>query len=200
MQAVGHTVKMGSAIAGNIASKRAERRMKRRREAKMQEMEQREQRNFEQQYYADPLATAANQRTLTMMQDYLRQQRKAAAGAQAMGVGTEETLAAQKEADNAAVGNLAGQMAAQSTARRDQLNDTHQEKRDAFTQTRMGWDKEHFQNRLQQIQLGVKAGNEGGNALIAGGKAWNSAQGQPTGDDGSEGFANATPKGGGSAS
>jgi hypothetical protein len=183
MQAIGHTVKMGSSIAGNIASKRAERRMRRRMDAKLKDMETREQRDYEQQYYADPLATAASQRTLSMMQSYLRDQRKAAAGQTALGLGTEESLAAQREADNDAVGNLAGQMAASATARREHLRDQHQTAQEGFTRTRMGWDDQHYRNRLGQIRLGVQAGYDGGNALIAGGKALNSAQGAQGGDE-----------------
>ena len=188
LQAAGHTVKAGSAIAGNIASRRAERRMRRRNEKELKDMREKEQRNYEQQYYADPLATAANQRTLTMMQNYLQEQRKASAGARGLGMGTEESAATEKAAGTAALADAASQMAAKASERQEQLHDNHQIAQEGYHNTKIGWNKEHFQNRLGQIQQGVQAGYEAGNSLIAAGKAFNSAQGQPTGDEGGGGM------------
>lgn len=175
MKAVGHTIKMGSDIAGNIAARRAERRVNRRNDKLLKEMKETERRNYEQQYYADPMATAANQRALSMMQSYLQEQRKRTAGSRGLGMGTEESEAAEKAQGTAAMADAASQMAAGATLRQNQLRDAHQSAQEGYSNTKIGWNKEHYQNRLNQIEKGVQAGYKAGDALIEAGNSFSAA-------------------------
>ena len=171
MQIAGQAIKVGGTIGGSIAARRAERRMRHRNEKLLSDMRSREQTNFENRYYADATATADNQRSLTMMQDYLRNRRAELSGQQAMGMSTGESMAAQKAADNEVVAQTASTIAANASTKKDALLDNHIAAQESFDQTKMGMNKEHFNNRLQQIKNGVKIAQDTGDTLIETGTA-----------------------------
>ena len=164
-QGAGTLIKIGAKIGGSIAARKAERRYRHRQDKLLKEMTNRENANFENQYYADATATADNQRALTQMQNYLRQRRSELSGQMGMGMASEESLATQKAADNEAVAQTYSTVAANATGRKDALLDAHQSKLDDIAGTKMGLNREHLANRQTQIQNGVKIGEDTGNQL-----------------------------------
>lgn len=166
LQIAGQVIKIGGAIGGSIAAKRAERRMRRRNDKLMNDMRNREQSNFESQYYADATMTADNQRNFTNMRNYLRDRRAEQSGLQGVGMGTSESMAAQKAADNDVVAQTYSTVAANAAEKKDMLRQNHVAAQESYDQIGITNNKEHFQNRLQQIKNGVKIANDTGDALI----------------------------------
>lgn len=176
LQVAGQAVKTGGAIGGSIAARRAERRMRRRNDKVLKDMRNREQNDYEYQYYSDATMTADNQRNLTNMRDYLRSRRSDLAGLQGIGMGTGESMAAQKAADNDTVAQTYSTVSANTDARKSMLRQNHLASQESYDQIEIGNNKEHFQNRLRQIQNGVKMANDTGDALIKAGASMKGGQ------------------------
>lgn len=80
---------------------------------------------YDREYYADPLQRSDAQRLLNRTQEMIRERNRHAAGTQAVQGGTEESLAATKEANAKAMADAVGQVAALNETRKDNINSTY---------------------------------------------------------------------------
>ena len=77
---------------------------------------------YNRNYYEDATQRADAQELLRYTADQVRRRNKAAAGAQAVMGGTEESLAAEKAANGRAMADVAGRIAAAGASRKDSVD------------------------------------------------------------------------------
>lgn len=118
---IGAVGAIGSAVAGGIMGAKAD---KKRREERAK-AKAAEQSWYNREYNADESLKAANQRIMTKMFDRFREANKQAAATAAVMGGTDEAIAAQREQANQAMADAASQVAANGTARKDNISDQH---------------------------------------------------------------------------
>lgn len=115
--AAGAAMKIGGAIAGNRAAKRAAQRAK-----GIVEQQQRENDDwFDRRYNEDATQRADAQRLLTMTQESIRNRNRQAAATAAVMGGTNEAVAAEKAANNQALADTMSQINAEAANRKDQI-------------------------------------------------------------------------------
>ncbi len=110
-------MKVGGAIFGGISASKAMKKVKK----NIQEQQRKNQDWYDQRYNEDATQRADAQRILTMTQESIRQRNQQAAGAQAVMGGTEESVAAAKAANNAALADATSQIAVNADRRKDQI-------------------------------------------------------------------------------
>ncbi len=114
---IGGAMKVGGAIFGGISASKAMKKVKK----NIQEQQRKNQDWYDQRYNEDATQRADAQRILTMTQESIRQRNQQAAGAQAVMGGTEESVAAAKAANNAALADATSQIAVNADRRKDQI-------------------------------------------------------------------------------
>lgn len=97
---------------------------------------------FDRRYNEDATQRADAQRILSLTEESIKNRNRQAAGAQAVMGGTDESVAASKAANNQALAEATSQIAANSDARKDQIEQTYRAKDDEYA------------NQLNQIQQG----------------------------------------------
>ena len=129
---IGGALKIGSSIFGNMAASKAMRKAR-----KNIEQQQTANRNrYDRRYNEDATQRADAQRILTITQDNIRNRNRAAAGAQAVMGGTEESVASAKAANNEAMAEAASRIAANGERRKDAVEQQYLE-RDAQLQSQL---------------------------------------------------------------
>lgn len=83
---------------------------------------------YDRRYNEDATQRADAQRILTMTEESIKNRNRQAAGAQAVMGGTEESVAAAKAANNQALADATSQIAVNAEARKDQIEQTYQQK------------------------------------------------------------------------
>lgn len=114
---IGAALSVASSVAGGISNAKA-------RKAQKKLLEQRKRDNqswYERKYNEDPLKRASTQRMLTQMNEQIRDRNKAAKGRQAVMGGTEDSVAAAKEANNKVMADTTSQIVAQNDSRKDAI-------------------------------------------------------------------------------
>lgn len=115
--AIGGALGVGGAIFGGISASKAMKKVKR----NLQEQKQSNQAWYDRRYNEDATQRADAQRILTHTIDNIRQRNQAAAGAQAVMGGTDESVAATKAANNEALADAVSQIAVNGERRKDQI-------------------------------------------------------------------------------
>ncbi len=118
---------------------------------------------YDRRYNEDATQRADAQRILTKTEESIRERNRQAAGAQAVMGGTEESVAAAKSANNQALAEATSQIAVNAEARKDQIEQTYQQK-DAQLQDALN---NLEQQRAQAIGSAVQGVSQAG-AGIAG--------------------------------
>lgn len=90
-----------------------------------QKAKQAEQNWYDRNYYADPTQRADAQRILTLTQENMKRANRAARGRAAVMGGTEESVAATKQANANAMADAAGQIAANAEGRKQVIDQQH---------------------------------------------------------------------------
>ncbi len=83
---------------------------------------------YDRRYNEDATQRADAQRILTKTEESIRGRNRQAAGAQAVMGGTEESVAPAKAANNQALAEATSQIAVNAEARKDQIEQTYQQK------------------------------------------------------------------------
>jgi hypothetical protein len=125
---IGGALGAAGSIFGNIAKKRALRRQK-------QVLQDRKNANedwFNRRYNEDATQRADAQRLLTMTEEAIKQRNKAAEGRRAVMGGTDESVAAEKEAGNKAYADVVSQIAASAADRKDAIERQYQERKEGY--------------------------------------------------------------------
>jgi len=118
---------------------------------------------YDRRYNEDATQRADAQRILTKTEEMIKNRNRQAAGAQAVMGGTEESVAAAKAANNQALADATSQIAVNAEARKDQIEQTYQQKdaqlQDALNNMEI--------NKAQAISSAVQGVTQAG-ASIAG--------------------------------
>ena len=89
---------------------------------------------YDRRYNEDATQRADAQRILTQTEESIKQRNKAAAGSAAVMGGTDESVAAAKEANNKALADATSQIAADAEARKDNIEATYMQNDNAFVE------------------------------------------------------------------
>lgn len=136
--AIGAAVGAAGSIFGGISASKAMNQMQKNVEAQRKSNQD----WFDRRYNEDATQRADAQRILSLTEESIKNRNRQAAGAQAVIGGTDESVAASKAANNQALAEATSQIAANSDARKDQIEQTYRGKDDEYT------------NQLNQIQQG----------------------------------------------
>lgn len=123
--AAGAALGIGGAIFGGISASKAMKKVKK----NLQEQMKENQDWYDRRYNEDATQRADAQRILTMTNESIRNRNRAAAGAQAVMGGTDETLAATKAANNEALADATAQIAINGDRRKDSIEQQYQYKK-----------------------------------------------------------------------
>lgn len=115
--AIGGALGIGGAIFGGISASKAMKKVK----ENLEEQKSENKSWYDRRYNEDATQRADAQRILTITDDNIRQRNQAAAGAQAVMGGTDESVATAKMANNAALSDAASQIAAAGDRRKDAI-------------------------------------------------------------------------------
>lgn len=119
---------VGSQIFGGIKAANERRKVKRAIQGQMDENQDWYDRNYNEDY----TQRADAQRILTATEDAVRKRNRAAAGTQAVMGGTDESVAAAKEANNAVIADTASRIAAAGEARKQQVENQYLNRKEAL--------------------------------------------------------------------
>ncbi len=121
---VGAGLSAVGSIFGGISASKAMKKVKK----NLQAQKQANQDWYDRRYNEDATQRADAQRILTKTEESIRNRNQQAAGAQAVMGGTEESVAAAKAANNQALADATSQIAVNAEARKDQIEQTYQQK------------------------------------------------------------------------
>lgn len=156
---IGGGLKVAGSIFGGISASKAMKRAK----SNINNQLKDNQNWYDRRYNEDATQRADAQRVLTMTEESIKNRNKAAAGAQAVMGGTDESVAAAKEANNKALADTTSQIAAAAEERKDQIEQQYMSRKDSLNQQLNDLEMKKAQNTSQAIQ-----GVAGAGADIAG--------------------------------
>lgn len=153
--AIGGALGIGGSIFGGISASKAMKRVKKNLEDQMQE----NQNWYDRRYNEDATQRADAQRILTITNDNIRQRNQAAAGAQAVMGGTEESVAAAKAANNQALADATSQIAVNGERRKDQIEGQYMQTKADLNEKLNNLEQAKAQNTAQAVQGVAQAGS-----------------------------------------
>lgn len=121
---IGAAVGAAGSIFGGISASKAINKMK----ANIEAQKKSNQDWYDRRYNEDATQRADAQRILTMTEESIKNRNKAAAGAAAVMSGTEESVAAAKEANNKALSDATSQIAVNAEQRKDSIEQQYQQR------------------------------------------------------------------------
>jgi hypothetical protein len=130
MGLIGSAISAAGNIFGGIKASKAMKKAKRNVEAQRQKNQD----WYDRRYNEDATQRADAQRILTQTEESIKQRNKAAAGSAAVMGGTDESVAAAKEANNKALADATSQIAADAEARKDNIEATYMQNDNAFVE------------------------------------------------------------------
>lgn len=138
MGLIGSALGVAGTLFGGASASAAMRRLKRNIEAQRKANRD----WYDRRYNEDVTQRADAQRVLAMTEESIRNRNRQAAGAQAVMGGTDESVAATKAANNAALADAASRIAANGDARKDRIEQEYMAREDGYV------------NQLNQLDLG----------------------------------------------
>lgn len=130
MGLIGSAIGAVGGIFGGIKASKAMKKAKRNVEAQRQKNQD----WYDRRYNEDATQRVDAQRILTQTEESIKQRNKAAAGSAAVMGGTDESVAAAKEANNKALADATSQIAADAEARKDNIEATYMQNDNAFVE------------------------------------------------------------------
>ena len=153
---VGAGLQAAGSIFGGIQAARANRKIR----ANIRQQMDENQDWYDRNYNEDITQRADAQRILTMTEDSIRKRNRAAAGMQAVMGGTEESVAAAKAANNAALADTASRIAAAGEQRKQQVEGQYMNRKEALQGQLNQMQAQKAQNIAQAVQgVGAAAGS-----------------------------------------
>jgi hypothetical protein len=140
-------------LGGNIASNAIQRKRERKkiREIKAQRQENKDW--FDRRYNEDATQRADAQALLNNTLQTIRERNRALAGQQAVMGGTDESVAAEKEANNKMLSDAVTNIAAQASDRKDKIEDQYRD-RDAELQGQLSGVRDQRSQRIANSAVG----------------------------------------------
>ncbi len=154
-RAIGGALGIGGSIFGGISASKAMKKAKRIVEGQMKD----NQNWYDRRYNEDATQRADAQRILTMTNDNIRQRNQAAAGAQAVMGGTEESVATTKAANNQALADATSQIAVNGERRKDQIESQYMQTKQELNDKLNNLEQAKAQNTAQAVQGVAQAGS-----------------------------------------
>ena len=130
MGLIGSAIGAAGSIFGGIKASKAMKISK----LNVESQRQKNQDWYDRRYNEDATQRADAQRILTQTEESIKQRNKAAAGSAAVMGGTDESVAAAKEANNKALADATSQIAADAEARKDNIEATYMQNDNAFVE------------------------------------------------------------------
>lgn len=121
---VGAGLSAVGSIFGGISASKAMNKVKK----NLESQKQANQNWYDRRYNEDATQRADAQRILTKTEEMIKNRNRQAAGSAAVMGGTEESVAAAKAANNQALADATSQIAVNADARKDQIEQTYQQK------------------------------------------------------------------------
>lgn len=150
---IGAVASVGSAIAGGIKGARANRKLK-----KAIEDEKAENTAwYNRRYNEDPLARSDTQRILNRTQEAIRRNNQTAQAQQAVVGGSEESVAATKQANAQALASAASSISANNDARKDEVESQYRTQQANLNSQKRGLQAQHAQNVATQTSNALNA-------------------------------------------
>ena len=162
IQAIGAAVGAAGSIFGGISAARAAKKMQQNIEAQQKANQD----WYNRRYNEDATQRADAQRLLTITEERIKNRNQQVAGAAAVMGGTEESVAAAKEATNKALSDTMSAINAAADARKDQIEQQYQQ-RDADLINQLN---EIEQNKAQAISQAVQGVTGAANGIMGIGK------------------------------
>jgi len=153
ISAIGAGVGLASSLFGGISASKAAREA----EKRQRQQEAKENAWYARRYNEDYVDTAAGQNLVRRAKDYAREQWKRAAGAQAVGGGTDAATAMAKEAGNKLVGDTIADIAATDQQRKANVDTQHRQAEAQFAQMDMNRELQRAQNITNAAQSASNA-------------------------------------------
>ena len=150
MGLIGSAIGAAGSIFGGIAASKAMKKMKENVEAQKRANQD----WYDRRYNEDATQRADAQRILTLTEENIKNRNRAAQGAQAVMGGTEESVAAAKEANNRALSDAAAQIAVNGEQRKDAIENQYQE-RDASLDNQLNNIEQNMAQAISQAVQGV---------------------------------------------
>lgn len=119
---IGGAMKIGGAVAGGVMGAKSARKQAR----MIAEEKSKNQAWFDRRYNEDSTQRADAQAAITRMRDVMKERTSASAGAAAVMGGTEESVAAEKEAQNKALAETTSNIVVNGEARKDSIEAQYQ--------------------------------------------------------------------------
>lgn len=132
---------------------------------------------YRRKYNENYFDTAAGQALVNRAREYAKENWKRAAGAQAVGGGTDASVAMAKEAGNKMMGDTLSNIAVADQQRKENVDNQHQQAQEKFAQMDMN-------RELQRAQNVTQASQGASNALLSAAGALGSAQSLKGGNNG----------------
>lgn len=153
---VGAVASVGSAIAGGISGARANRKLKRAiRDEKAENTAW-----YNRRYNEDPLARSDTQRILNRTQEAIRRNNQTAQAQQAVVGGSEESVAATKQANAQALASAASSISASNDARKDEVESQYRAQQANLNAQERGLQAQHAQNVATQTSTALNAASK----------------------------------------
>ena len=130
MGLIGSAIGAAGSIFGGISASKAMKRAKKNVEAQRKKNQD----WYDRRYNEDATQRADAQRILTQTEERIKQRNKQAAGSAAVMGGTDESVAAAKAANNQALADATSQIAANTEARKDNIEATYMANDNAFVE------------------------------------------------------------------
>lgn len=153
--ALGGALGIGGSIFGGVSASKAMKKVKK----NLEEQQQENQNWYDRRYNEDATQRADAQRILTMTNENIRQRNQAAAGAQAVMGGTEESVAAAKAANNQALADATSQIAVAGDRRKDQIESQYMQTKSDLNEKLNNLELAKAQNMVQAVSGAVQAGS-----------------------------------------
>ncbi|WP_337577697.1 hypothetical protein [Prevotellamassilia timonensis] len=154
--AIGAGLKIGGSIFGGIKMSKAIKKMK----AQINNQLKDNQNWYDRRYNEDATQRADAQALLTRTEESIRNRNAAAAGAQAVMGGTEESVAAAKEANNKALSDAVTNIAVNADARKDQIEQQYMNKKGELQDKLNNLTMQGAQNTAQAVNGVASVGND----------------------------------------
>lgn len=145
---IGAGLKVAGGIFGGIKASKAMKKQRR----MLDQAEKDNQVWFEKQYNEDPTQRTSAQQALNQMKQAMRERTSRSTGTNVVAGGTEESIAAEKEAQNNALAGVTGNIIAEGEARKDAIEGQYIQKKDAITNARMDLEAKKAANITNAIQ------------------------------------------------
>lgn len=151
---VGAGLKIGGSIYGGIKASKAMKQMR----ANIQSQMKENQDWYDRRYNEDATQRADAQRALTLTEEAIKRRNQAAEGSQAVMGGTDESVAAAKQANAQSMADTTANIAVNADARKDNIEQQYINRKQQFNEQLNNLTQENAKQMSQAVQGAANAG------------------------------------------